>query len=167
LHKNHTGWVLLVCVILLAGACGDDAPVREAETKAKTAPSAPPLPVREWYPTPKHARPRISIAPEQPAARVPMTQQPSFTPSPAPQQQWNMQPQPYVPVQPQQYQYAYPYQYEQRPWGAVPDSKGRKQTDAGQNSQPQGTATDYWGVPVYPGGQYNGYPPPGMPGYVW
>jgi hypothetical protein len=168
LHKHHTGWVFLVCVILLAGACSDDAPVAEPETKAKSAEQQPDLPVREWYPTPKHAKPRFKISPAQPPAQMPMTQQPSYKAAPVPQQQWNMQPQMQwngsgqqwqapvqQPVVPQQYQYVYPQQPEQRPWGSVP------------NSTQQGTATDYWGTPVYRGGQYNVYPAPGMPGYVW
>ena len=162
MHKYHTGWVFLVCVILFAGACSDDVPVSEPETQAETAAQPPALPVREWYPTPKHAKPRIAIAPAQPPAQMPMTQQPSYSAAPAPR--------PYVtpqPVMPQQYQYVNPYQYDQRPWGSVPASKGRKQPDATQNSWPQGTATDYWGTPIYGGGQYNVYPAPGMPGYVW
>ena len=119
-----------------------------------------------------------------------MRQQPSSAPAaPAAQQQWYVPPQPYMPVQPQtqwngsvqhwqtpvqqqpampqQYQYVYPYQYEPRPWGSVPESQSRKHPESTRNSQPQGTATDYWGVPVYPGGQYYGYPAPGVPGYVW
>lgn len=174
MHKHHTGWVFLVCIALLAGACSDDTPVSEPETDAKTAAQQPELPVREWYPTPKHARPRITISPAP--AQVPMTQQPSSKAMPVPQQQWNMQPQPYVtpqppaqwngsvqhysqppvqqPVTPQQYQYVNPYQHDPRPWGSVP------------NSSQQGTARDYWGTPVSPGGQYYVYPAPGMPGYA-
>ena len=175
MHKHHTGWMFLVCVVLLAGACSDDGPVSEPETKAATASRQQPLPVREWYPTPKHAKPRIAIAP----AQIPMNQQPSFNTAPVHQQQWNMQPQPYVysqpvqpptqwggavqhgqapvqqPAMPQQYQYVNPYQYGQRPWGSVP------------NNGQQGTTTDYWNTPAYGSGQYNVYPAPGMPGYVW
>lgn len=185
---NRTGWGFLVCLILLAGACSDDTPVTEPESKEKTAPGKESLPVREWYPTPKHARPRITIPPSQPAIRTPMPRQPSSTAAPPVQQQWNTLDQPYAPVQPQmqwyggaqqwqpqvqqqvmpqQYPYGYPYQYEQRPWGSVPDTQVRKQPGDTRNGQSQGAATDYWGVPVYPGGQYYGYPAPGMPGYVW
>lgn len=187
MHKLHTGWGFLLCVILFAGACSDDEPVSEPEAEVEAAAQQPKLPVREWYPTPKHARPRISISPAQPHAQMPMNQQPTVTLSPVPQQQWNMLPQPYVtpqpvqpqtqwngtvqpwqapvqqPVMPQQYQFVYPYQYQQRPWGSVPYDQGRQQPEASQNSSQQGTATDYWGW----GGRYNVYPAPGMPGYVW
>ena len=153
MYKTHTARVFLVCVILLAGACSDDAAVIEPETN--TAAQQPELPVRQWYPTPKHAKPRIAISPAQAPAQMPMTQQPSFNAAPVTQQQWNT-PQPYVT----------PYPYSQRPWGAVPGNTGHKQQDNRQNSYTQGTATDYWGMPVYGGGQYY-YPAPGMPGNVW
>ena len=187
MQKNRTGWGFLVCLILLAGACSDDTPVSEPES-AKTGPAGQSLPVREWYPTPKHARPRITISPAQPATPMPMTQQPSSIAAPPVQQQWNTLQQSYAPVQPQtqwyggaqqwqapvqqqvmpqQYPYGYSYQPDQRPWGSVPDTQFRKQRGDTRNGQSQGTATDYWVVPVYPGGQYYGYPAPGMPGYVW
>lgn len=179
MHKHLTGWGFLVCVLLFTGACSDDAPVSEPETKAAIDPQRQALPVREWYPTPKHAKPRIPVAPVQPPARIPMTQQPSFTTAPATQQQGSMRPQPYVfqpavqpptqwngavqhwqaPVQQPAMPQQYPYQYNQRPWGNIPDSRGRKQPGAAQNSDQQGSAADYW--------QYNVYPAPGMPGYVW
>lgn len=165
MHKNHTGWLFLIGVVLIAGACSDGAPVNESATQAETAAKQPELPVREWYPTPKHAKPRIAMPPQQPAAQMPITQQSSFNAVPVPRQQWNMPPQ--STVTPQQYQYAYPYQYDPRPWGGVPYSQGRQQPDTSQNNGQQGTTTDYWGVPVYRGGQYNVYPAPGMPGYVW
>lgn len=163
MHKNRTGWVILVCVLLLSGACSDDVPDSEPETKKETAAKQPDLPVREWYPTPKHAKPRIAVSPVQSPTQMPMTQQPTFTAKPAPQQSWNRAPQQYV--APQQYPYVNPYQYNQRPWGNVPDSKSYKQPDPSQNSWQPGT--EYWGTPGYGGGQYYVYPAPGMPGHVW
>lgn len=151
MHMKLTAWVGLVCVILLAGACSDDAPVSEPE-KETTARQPEPR-AREWYPTPKHARPRIVISPAQAPVQMPMTQQPSFNAAPVTQQPWSPLPQqPYA--APQQYPYANPYQYNQRPWGSVPANPVHKQTETRQNSVPQGTATDYWGRPVYRGGQY-------------
>jgi len=163
LHKNRTGWVFLACALLFAGACSDDVPDSEPETKKEAAAKQPDLPVREWYPTPKHAKPRISVSPVQSPAQMPMTQQPTFTAKPVPRQPWNSGAQPYA--APQQHPYVNPYQYSQRPWGNVPDTQGRRQPDASQNSWPQGA--DYWGTPGYGGGQYYGYPAPGMPGHVW
>lgn len=169
MHKNHTGWIFLVGVILFAGACSDDVPESEPGPQAKTAAKQPDLPVREWYPTPKHARPRMAMPPAQPPARMPLTQRSSSSPVTAPvpqQQQWYVQPWPapvQQPVAPQQYGYG--YSYETRPWGNVPDSKSRKQAGTAQNSWSQGTG--YQGAPAYGSGQYYVYPAPGTPGYVW
>lgn len=190
MQKQRTGWAFLVCVALFAGACSDDATLEEQESEATAdAEQKAALPVREWYPTPKHAPPRIVITPSRPEARQQPLQQQPYSSVPA-QQQWQTLPPAYTapqpaqpqtpwggtvyqwpsPVQqpgmPQQYQYTYPYQYEQRPWGSVPPTAERRQPDTSQYSWPQG-GNGYWGTPMYGGGQYYVYPAPGMPGYAW
>jgi hypothetical protein len=187
LHKFLTGWLFLVCVLLCVGACGDEDPLENSEVEPEASP--PPLPVREWYPTPKHSTPRRVYVPvpssppprQQPAYSAATRQQqrgmtpPAYTnQQAAPQPQWGggaaTQWQSPVRQQPQQYQFVYPYQFEQRPWGA-PGVANQSQSTTGQGSWPQ-NGSSQWGMPAYDGHSgwgtdpYNGYPGSGIPGYT-
>ena len=194
MHKFLTGWLFLVCVLLYVSACGDDVPLEKTEVEPE---APPPIPVREWHPSPKHSPPRSVYVPvpsappprQQPAYdAATMQQQRGMTPpaytgrQAAPQPQWGggaatqwpspVRQQPQQPAMPQQYQNVYPYQYDPRPWGGTPGAVYDNQSTTGQTSWPQ-NGSYQWGVPSYGGqsgwgtGTYNGYPGTGAPGYGW
>jgi hypothetical protein len=148
--------ILLLFSFILISACGND-----EITKPQVQPEAtePPLPVRDWYPSPKHLQqPRVYVPvpitqqPLAPAYQGNVVQQPWGTTAQQPvysapqtvypahpsanQQQpmvWSSQ-QPMV-VVPQTMAPQYQYQYSPRPWGDMTQQN---------NSGPAAGATDAW-----------------------
>ena len=195
-YIKSVAWGLLLCLVLLSSACGDDEPVKQPEVEVKA--KEQPLPVREWYPRQKRSAPLSGSTSH--FSQPQMMQPPVFSNSqPEQQQTWTggyqvyqappviiMQPQSpgYSPdpagqgasqpmATPQQYAYPYYYQAPQRPWGEVQQgSSGNRQS---VTTPTPGTRQVYpwtgWQSPgndVYPGWgmPYGGYPGT-QPGYPW
>jgi hypothetical protein len=178
----NTTWILrfllLISVVLLS-ACENEENIRP---QTQSEPSEPPLPVREWYPTPKHR--------QQPTAYVlvPATQsQPVMAPSAYPgnsvQQPWGSTPQGVYPEQPPVYQYQqtpvwpgqqpgatyqqptapqYQYQYSPRPWGSMTGPNSNQNSNVSTETWPQGGYVAPWSMPQT-GGNLGGAPA-GQPG---
>jgi len=187
---KSAAWSLVFCVILLSSACGDDEPVQQSETEAKTREQ--PLPVREWYPRQKNPAQRPGTTSQ--FSQQQMMPPPVFSNSqPAEQQTWQggyriYQPPPVIIVQPQAQgyapapsgqvpsqqmatpqQYAYPYYYQapQRPWGEAQQSKQGSQQSFSTPSAGNQQVYPWSGWQQPPGGTvYQGWGVPygGYPG---
>lgn len=161
--------ILLLFSFILTSACGND-----EITKPQVQPEAtePPLPVRDWYPSPRHRQqPGIYVPfpvtqqPLAPAYQGNVVQQPWDTTAQQPvysapqilyqaqplvnQQQpafWSGQ-QPVV-IVPQPMAPQYQYQYSPRPWGGVmaPNNNGDAAA-AATDAWPQGGYMAPWGAP--------------------
>jgi hypothetical protein len=173
----NTTWILrflLLISVALLSACENEENIRP---QIQSEPSEPPLPVREWYPTPKHR--------QQPTAYVlvPATQsQPVMAPSAYPrnsvQQSWGSAPQGVYPEQPPAYQYQqtpvwpgqqpgatyqqptapqYQYQYTPRPWGGMTGPNSNQNSNVSTESWPQGGYAAPWSMPQT-GGNLGGAP---------
>lgn len=152
----------IICLLLFASGCSDDATVRQ-QSEPEVIGHAEALPVMEWYPTPRRRySPQYSMpgvqappavmspySPRYPANTGhrwnPATQPqgyPPVTQTAPPWHQWYVPVQPPVqqapvpqPYQPYQYQAGQP-QYVQRPWG------GAQTPNATFNAQPP--AAGHW-----------------------
>jgi hypothetical protein len=173
----NTTWILrflLLISVALLSACENEENIRP---QIQSEPSEPPLPVREWYPTPKHR--------QQPTAYVlvPATQsQPVMAPSAYPrnsvQQSWGSAPQGVYPEQPPAYQYQqtpvwpgqqpgatyqqptapqYQYQYTPRPWGGMTGPNSNQNSNVSTETWPQGGYAAPWSMPQT-GGNLGGAP---------
>jgi len=173
----NTTWILrflLLISVALLSACENEENIRP---QIQSEPSEPPLPVREWYPTPKHR--------QQPTAYVlvPATQsQPVMAPSAYPrnsvQQSWGSAPQGVYPEQPPAYQYQqtpvwpgqqpgatyqqptapqYQYQYTPRPWGSMTGPNSNQNSNVSTETWPQGGYAAPWSMPQT-GGNLGGAP---------
>jgi hypothetical protein len=173
----NTTWILrflLLISVALLSACENEENIRP---QTQSVPSEPPLPVREWYPTPKHR--------QQPTAYVlvPATQsQPVMAPSAYPrnsvQQSWGSAPQGVYPEQPPAYQYQqtpvwpgqqpgatyqqptapqYQYQYTPRPWGGMTGPNSNQNSNVSTETWPQGGYAAPWSMPQT-GGNLGGAP---------
>lgn len=125
---------LVFCIIFSLPACSDDEPVEQDEPPAETAKDKP-LPVRQWYPRPKHSISRSGIVPQfsQPPMNMPPAQQ---SRQPRQQQQWGDSSQSYQaqpPPQPQSQWYGGGSAY---------------QAPAPQTAAPQQAVRPYYQAPV-------------------
>ena len=168
---------LILFTVVLISACDDDKPDNKQE--ADVAPTAEPLPVKEWYPTPKHQQVRRGFAQAPAPAATQANVAPSYGTPPV-QQSWTGVPQviyvfPQTAGQPQLYnstqpwQYSMPqqvvpqsyqavpsYQYAQQPWGLPPvtiNNNAPGMNTSGNVWQQPGVIPQ-WGAPAtnnYPG----------------
>ena len=167
---------MLISVTLIS-ACENDEIIKPQVPPAKTE---PPLPVREWYPSPKYRQQTRVYAPfpatQQPSAMAPAYQgnvvqqpwglaaqepvyrapQPVYQSQPPVSQQqptvWFGQ-QPVI-VEPQPLAPQYQYQYSPRPWGGVREPNINRDTTTDTDAWPQGVYTAPWGAQ---GTDSNGY----------
>jgi hypothetical protein len=186
--------ILFFFAVILTGACDDDKPDNGQQTDV--APAAEPLPVREWYPTPKHQQARRGFAQAPAHAANQVAAPPSYGVPPV-QQSWSGAPQvvyvyPQVAGQPQvynpalQWQYSAPqpvvpqpyqtvpaYQFVQQPWGLPAVIVNNSGTNTPGNVWQQPGTLPQWGSPAmnnYPGwgtGQHGVAPDVNTSGYVW
>ena len=169
---------IILSVVIFLGACDDDdKPVRQ---QPQTAATEAPLPVREWYPTPKHRQPTYAGqfqpvmppqtygqgavmqqpwgVPPQPVASQPQqpwgwSQQPVMQP---PQQPWGWSQQPVMqPPQPQTQPVVPVYQYTNRPWGDPTVATDNKHTNTYSETWPPGSYSWQGGAPT--SGGYTGW----------
>jgi len=171
-----TTWILrflfLISVTLIS-ACENDEIIKP---QTEPEPTESPLPVREWYPAPKHRQQPMGYVP------VPTTQQQPVMPPPAyqgnsVQQPWGIPapqpvysaPQPVYQTQQPVTQYQQPsvwtaqqplatmpqpvapqYQYQpyvQRPWGSLTAPNSNRNSARPTDAWPQGGYSAPWGVP--------------------
>jgi hypothetical protein len=187
---QHSGsfeatWILRFLLLILAtliSACNNDEII---EQPVQSELSETSLPVREWYPAPKHRQQPTAYAPAPtvqpqvvmtpPAYQGNIVQQPWVVPAPipvysAPQfvyqpqtpatqyqqpQVWTGQ-QSVTPMQqPVVPQYQPQYQYVPRPWGSLTEPNSNQGSAASTQAWPQGGYNTPWGMPVT-GSTYNG-----------
>jgi hypothetical protein len=164
--------IFLFFTVALLGACDDDnGPVKQ-QVQGKA--SEPSLPVKEWYPRPKH------MSQPQTYFRQPVTQPQQMMSSQSPNQgavsqgTWAMpatqpvytQPPPVIVYQGQQ--------YVPRPWGDPAGADVKKQTNVYSETWPPNNYYSPGGVPATGGGytgwdtgQYGAVPSTGYYGNVW
>jgi hypothetical protein len=172
----ETTWllrILLLISVALLSACENEDVIKP---QSQPEPADKPLPVSEWYPTPKHRQqPTVYVpvpaAQQQPVMTSPgyqgnVVQQPWGTP--AQQPIYYSAPQPVYPAQPQLNPYQQPqpvwsgqqptsswqlpvvpqYQYAPRPWGNVTAPGGTRDSNTSTEAWPQGGyVVTPWGAP--------------------
>ena len=168
---------LILFAVVLISACDDDKPDNKQDATA--APATEPLPVKEWYPTPRHQQAPRGFA-QSPAPAVTQARMPAHYGAQAVQQPWTGVPQvvyiyPQVagqpqlhnsmspwqysvpqPVVPQPYPAAPAYQYAHQPWGLPPVTINNHNpgTNTSGNAWQQTGSVPQWGSPAtnnYPG----------------
>ena len=176
-----TTWILrllLLISVALLSACENEENIRP---QTQSEPAEAPLPVREWYPAPKHRQQPTAYAPAQ-ATQLQPVMAPSAYPGNNVQQPRGVYPaQPPVyqyqqpPVWPGQQpgatyqqpvapQYQYQYQYTPRPWGSMTGPNSNQNPNVSTETWPQGGYVAPWSMPQT-GGNVGGVPA-GQPGYV-
>ena len=153
---------LLLISVTLVSAC-ENKEITKPQTQLE--PSEPPLPVREWYPAPKHRQQPMVYVPVPALQQQPVMAPPAYQ-GDAVQQPWGIpaqqpvfstsqpvhqtqppvtqyqQPQVWTgqqPVAPQyQYQYQPQYQYVPRPWGSLAEPNSNRNSSASTDAWPQG-----------------------------
>ena len=180
----NTTWILrfiLLISVALTSACENEEITRP---QTQPEPSEAPLPVREWYPAPKHR--------QQPTAYVPATatqlqpvmapaanqwnsiqqpwgtaaQQPVYS---APQFVYQAQPPAWAGQQPgatyqQPMAPQYQYQYTPRPWGNVTAPNSSQKATRSTDAWPQGGDIAPWSMPQT--GSYQSGTAAGQPGQI-
>jgi hypothetical protein len=170
--------------IALISACDNEEIIKPQEQTKATEPA---LPVREWYPAPKHTRQQPLVYAPAPTQQQPVMSAPAYQGSvapqpwtvPAPQTVYGAPPIAYQPppvtqyqppevwmtqqpvtATPQQAQPRYPsyqYQYDPRPWGSVNEPNSNQRSTQATETWPQGSYISPWGIPAT-GNPYNGSP---------
>lgn len=175
-------WILRLLFLIsvtLISACENEENIRP---QTQSEPSEPPLPVRDWYPSPKHRQQPTVYAPAQAIQLQPVMAPPAYQGSSV-QQPWGStgqqpvyrSPEPVYQAQPPatqyqqptvpQYQYQYtPHQYTPRPWGSPTQPNSNQNYNISTETWPQGGYVAPWSVPQT-GGNVTGAPA-GQQGYV-
>ena len=174
-----TTWILrllLLISVTLISACENEENIRP---QTPSEPAEEPLPVREWYPAPKHRQRPTAYAPAQ-ATQLQPVMAPSANPGSSVQQPWGSAPQGVYPAQTPVYQYQqppvwpgqqpgatyqqpiapqYPYQYQYtpRPWGSPTQPNSNQNSNIPTEAWPQGGYAAPWSVPPT-GGNVSGAP---------
>jgi len=190
---SATTWILRILILVsvaLISACENDEIIKPQVQSETTEPA---LPVREWYPAPKHRQQPMRYvpvpAPQQPAAMAPplyqgnvvqqpwgiATQQPVYsTPQPVYQSQppvnqqqptvWSGQQPVVIWPQPMTPQYQYQYQYAPRPWGTLTQPNSSRGGAVTTDAWPQGSNMTPWGWGTQGSGNNSYWVTPGQTG---
>ncbi len=177
-------WILRLLFLIsvaLVSACENDENIRP---QTQSEPSEPALPVRDWYPSPKHRQQSPVYAPVQ-AIQLQPVMAPSAYQGGSIQQPWGYtaqqpvygSPQSVYPAQPTVNQYQQPaatyqqpmvpqyqYQYSPRPWGSPTQTNSYQNSNMSTETWPQGGYVAPWSIPLT-GGNMSGIPP-GQQGQV-
>ena len=183
----NTTWILrfiLLISVALISACENEE-ITKPQTQSE--PTEQPLPVSEWYPTPKHRQQPTAYVPfpatqlqpvmapsvyqgnivQQPwgtTAQQPVYSAPQYVyPAQPPLNQYQ-QPSAWTGQQPMAPQYQYQYQYAPRPWGNMTEPNSKQNSTVSTDAWPQGGYSAPWGMP--PTGGYVSGSPAGQPGPV-
>ena len=181
----NTTWILrflLLISVALLSACENEENIRP---QTQPEPSEPPLPVVEWYPTPKHRQQPTAYVPVPAATQLQPVMAPSAYQGSSVQQPWGGAPQVIYQAQPPVNQYQQPpvwpsqqpgttyqqpaapqyqYQYQQtpRPWGSMTGPNSNRNSNVSTETWPQGGYVAPWSMPQT--GGYAGGAPAGQPG---
>lgn len=186
---SATTWILRLLILIsvaLISACENDEIIKP---QAQPETTEPPLPVREWYPAPKH-RQQPTIYMPVPATQQPPAMAPPHYPGSVVQQPWGIPtqqpvyraPQPVYQSQPpvnqrqptvwsgQQPVVIWPqpmtpqYQYATRPWGASTQPDSSRGTTGSTDAWPQGNNMAPWGWGTQGNGNNSYWVTPGQTG---
>jgi hypothetical protein len=191
----ETTWILRILLLIsvaLTSACENEDIIKP---QSQPEPSEPSIPVREWYPTPKHRQQPATYVPvpaaQQPSVMAPARQENTVQEPwtiPAQQPMYYVAPVPVYPGPPQVNQPQQPpvwagqqpaaswpqpaapqYQYTPRPWGDVSTAPTGQNPNASTGTWSQGGfVVTPWGTPI-PGssGVTNGPPVRPVPGSIY